>query len=319
MLKNKKIFITGGAGFIASHICDKLADNNKIVSYDNYTRNAIRFDEKLQQHPNFTALTGDVLEFDHLTESMKDADIVIHCAAVAGIYSVGKNPTMTMKINFLGTYHTLEAAVKNKVKRFIDFSTSEVYGPFVYRGKESDSTTLGPVGEKRWVYAVSKLAGEHFAHTYHDEYDMEVVTIRPFNVYGPRQVGEGAIQQITRRALKNEDIIVYNDGTQIRAWCFVSDFVNALYNALYVPEAAGEVFNIGNPQATITVLRLAEKIIEMTNSQSRIIFKEHPGAEVSMRVPEIEKAINFLQYFPEISLEEGLKRSINWYKEHLED
>ncbi|MBI4682250.1 MAG: NAD-dependent epimerase/dehydratase family protein [Nitrospirae bacterium] len=316
-IKNKKILITGGAGFIASHLIEKLIDDNKVVIYDNLLRNAFQF-TKFKKHPNLNFIKGDVLDLESLTNAMKDADICVHAAAIAGIFSVGKKTTLTMKVNFIGTYHALEAAIKNNVKRFIDFSTSEVYGPFVYRGKETDSTTLGPVGEKRWVYAISKLAGEHFAHTYEDEYGMEVVTIRPFNVYGPRQMGEGAVQQMVKCALRNDNITVYNDGTQIRSWCYVTDFVNALYNALYVKDASNHIFNIGNPQATVTVLGLAEKIISMTKSKSKIVFKTHPGSEVEMRVPDISKACSLLGCTPEVSLEEGLRKSINWYKKHLE-
>lgn len=315
-VKNKTIFITGGAGFIASHLIERLIDDNKVVIYDNFARNAFHY-TNLDKHTNITVIKGDVLDYEHLSSTMKDVDICIHAAAIAGIYSVGKKAIHTFKVNFLGTYNALEAAVQNGVKRFVDFSTSEVYGPFVYRGKETDSTTLGPIGEKRWVYAISKLAGEHFAHTYEEEYGLAVVTIRPFNIYGPRQVGEGAIQQMVHRALKNEDIVVYNDGTQIRSWCYISDFVDAFCRVLYMENAKNQSFNIGNPQATITVLGLAEKIIAMTKSHSKIIFRAHPGTEVEMRVPDISKAHSLLGYEPKISLSHGLKQTINWYKKHL--
>lgn len=317
-IKNKNIFITGGAGFIASHLIERLIDDNKVTLYDNLLRNAFQY-TKFRKHPNIKFIKGDVLDSDNLSKSMEGADICVHAAAIAGIFSVGKKATLTMKVNFLGTYHALEAAVENNVKRFIDFSTSEVYGPFVYRGKETDSTTLGPVGEKRWIYAISKLAGEHFAHTYGEEYDIEIITVRPFNVYGPRQVGEGAIQQMATRALRNEEITVFNEGTQIRSWCYVTDFVDVLYSTLYIKDAGNHIFNIGNPQATITVLRLAERIIRMTNSESKIVFKTHPGPEVEMRVPDINKSCSLLGYTPKVSLEEGLRKSINWYKKHLGD
>jgi nucleoside-diphosphate-sugar epimerase len=249
---------------------------------------------------------------------MAGADVCVHAAAIAGIYSVGKKATLTMKVNFLGAYHALEAAVRHGVKRFLDFSTSEVYGPFVYRGKETDETTLGRVGEKRWVYAVSKLASEHFAHCYQDEYGLAVTSVRPFNVYGPRQIGEGAVQQMVRHALRDEDITVFDEGTQIRSWCYVADFVDGLVQALSHADVAGEVFNLGNPQATITVLGLAQTIIRMTGSRSPIVFKPHPGPEVEMRVPDISKARKLLGFEPKVGLEEGLGRCIEWYREHLD-
>jgi UDP-glucose 4-epimerase len=249
---------------------------------------------------------------------MAGADTCVHAAAIAGIYSVGKKATLTMKVNFLGSYHALEAAVRNGVRRFVDFSTSEVYGPFVYRGKETDETTLGPVGEKRWVYAVSKLAGEHFAHCYAEEYGLVVTSVRPFNVYGPRQIGEGAVQQMVRRALRHEDITVFDDGTQIRSWCYVTDFVDGLEKALFREDAANESFNLGNPQATVTVLGLAQTIVRMTGSRSRLVFKPHPGPEVEMRVPDISKARKRLGFDPRVGLEEGLARCIEWYRENLD-
>ena len=317
MTAPKHVFITGGAGFIASHFIESLLDEHRVTVYDNLLRNALQF-TRLRDHPRLTFIEGDVLDADKLARSMAGADVCVHAAAIAGIYSVGRKATLTMKVNFLGSYHALEAAVRNGVKRFVDFSTSEVYGPFVYRGKETDETTLGQVGEKRWVYAVSKLASEHFAHCYAEEYGLAVTSVRPFNVYGPRQIGEGAVQQMVRRALRGEDITVFNDGTQIRSWCYVTDFVGGLKNALSHEEAVGEVFNLGNPQATITVLGLAQTIIRMTGSRSGIVFKPHPGPEVEMRVPDISKARKLLGYEPTVGLEEGLGHCIEWDREHLD-
>ena len=312
----KKILITGGAGFICSHLIEKIIDEFNIIVYDNFKRNSIKF-TKLKGHKNLKIINGDVLDEKKLDKAMKGIDIVIHAAAIAGIYSVGTNATHTMKVNLIGSYNALESAIKNKVKRFIDFSTSEVYGPFVYKGKETDSTTLGPVGEKRWVYAVSKLATEHLAHTYQEQYGLKIVTVRPFNVYGPRQIGEGAIQQMTIKALRNEPITIYNQGTQIRSWCFVSDFVNALENIIRFSNVSGEIFNIGNPLGTVTNMELALKIKQFTNSKSRIIFKKHPGPEVEIRVPDITNAKRKIKFVPRISLEAGLKKTIEWYKANL--
>jgi nucleoside-diphosphate-sugar epimerase len=313
-IRGQRIFVTGGAGFIASHLIERIIDDNKVVVYDTLLRNALQF-TTFQKHPNLTFVQGDVLDARELAAAMKGADICVHAAAIAGIYSVGLSLTKTMQVNLLGTYHALEAAVANNVRRFLDFSTSEIYGPFVYRGKETDRTSMGPVGEKRWIYAVSKLAGEHFAHAYSSDYGLAIVSVRPFNVYGPRQIGEGAVQQIITQCLKDERITVYNDGTQIRSWCFVTDFVDALYSALHLDSAINQTFNIGNPQATVTVLGLAETIVRLTGSRSAIVFKPHPGPEVEMRIPDITKANELLQFHPQVGLEEGLRRSIAWYKQ----
>lgn len=316
-IKGKKIFITGGAGFIASYISEHLIKDNKIVTFDNNTRNALKFSQ-VAKHPNLTAIEGDVRDVEALKKAMKGAEIVIHCAAIAGIYSVVKSPSITLKVNFLGTYNTLEAAVHHKVKKFMDFSTSEVYGPFVYKGTEDDLTSQGPVGESRWAYAVSKLAAEHLTHAYHKEFNLPIVTVRPFNVYGPRQVGEGAIRGMVMQAIKNEPITIYNDGSQIRAWCYAEDFVDGILRALSVPEAQGHTFNIGNPRSAVSNIKLAQTIIRLAKSKSKIIFKEHPGPEVEVRIPSISKAQKILDFNPQVDLEEGITRTIAWYRKTKE-
>ncbi len=310
---NKRILITGGGGFIGSYLIDRLVGNNEILIVDNFHRNALRYlPETIRK--KVRVFKGDVLNKNLILRVSRKCDIIIHCAAIAGIYTVVKKPTMTMKVNFLGTYNVLEAAVKNKIKKMINFSTSEVYGPFIYKGKEDDLTSQGNAKEARWIYAVSKLAGEHLAHSYQKEFGLGVVTVRPFNIYGPRQIGEGAIQAMILGCLKEHKVILYNDGTQIRTWCYIDDFIDAVMLCLAKEKAVGEIFNIGNPQGTITNLKLAEIIARLTNSHPKIIFKRHPGPEVEMRVPDIGKAKRLLGFNPRISLEEGIMRTIEWYK-----
>jgi len=313
MIEGARILVTGGAGFIASYIIERLAKNNTVVIYDNLKRNAYQY-SSLASNKNVTLVQGDVLDAAKLTNCMQGVDLCIHAAAIAGIYSVGESLTRTMKVNLIGTYNTLEAATANKVGRFMEFSTSEIYGPFIYRGKEDDPASVGPASQKRWIYAISKLAGEHFVHAYSNDFGLKVTTVRPFNVYGPRQVGEGAVQQIVGRALRDEGITVFNDGTQIRSWCYVDDFVDAFMAAIETKKAIGQVFNFGNPQATTTVLGLAETIIRLTGTKSKIQFRPHPGPEVEMRVPDIAKAREILGFQPSVGIEEGLTRSIEWYR-----
>jgi nucleoside-diphosphate-sugar epimerase len=243
--------------------------------------------------------------------------IVIHCAAIAGVYSVDRNAVTTMEVNLLGTNQVVRAALATGVERFVEFSTSEVYGPFIHKGKEDSLTTIGPVGENRWVYAASKLASEHLSYAHYKEDGLPLTIVRPFNVYGPRQVGDGAIRGMTLQALQNAPITLYNDGTQIRSWCYVDDFVDGVLRCAERPEAIGQAFNIGNPQGTATNFELANTIIRLTNSKSSIVFKPHPGPEVDLRVPSIEKAITLLGYEPKISLEAGIVRTIPFYAENL--
>ena len=315
-LKRKRVCITGGAGFIGSHLAERLLDDNEVVVYDNLHRNAIQF-AHLDNHPNLTFIKGDVMDADATRRAIDGCHIVIHCAAIAGVYSVDRNAVTTMEVNMLGTNQVVRAALAARVERFVEFSTSEVYGPFIHKGKEDDLTTIGPVGENRWVYAASKLASEHLSFAHYKEDGLPLVIVRPFNVYGPRQVGDGAIRGFILQALQHAPIMLYNDGTQIRAWCYIDDFVDGILRCTEVPEAIGHAFNVGNPQGTVTNFELANMIIRLTNTKSGIVFKPHPGPEVDLRVPSIEKAQTMLGYKPTTSLETGIRQTIPWYQEHM--
>lgn len=313
MIKNKRILLTGGAGFIGTHLCRVLSDENEVVIYDNQHRDAIHLTD-LPDRPQVIFIKGDVLDSAGVAEAMAGCSIVIHLAAIAGIDTVNKRPTVTMKVNMTGTQNVLEAAVNEGVERLIDFSTSEVYGSFVYQADEGDSTIHGRVGVLRWIYAVSKLAAEHMTHCYHVEYGLPVVTVRPFNIYGPYQVGEGAIQKFILAALRNEPLYINGDGSQIRAWCYIDDFVRGVLLCLEKKKAVGEVFNIGNHGTAVTIRDLAEKIIRLSGSSSKLQFREALGADVALRIPSTKKASNLLGFESSVMLEEGLKRSIEWYR-----
>lgn len=246
---------------------------------------------------------------------MAGADLVVHAAAIAGIDTVSKYPVATMEVNMVGTANVLKAAHKNGVKeRVLEFSTSEIFGSMAYRVDENTNSIAGSVGESRWVYAVSKLAGEHLTHAYYKQYNLPTVTVRPFNVYGPGQTGEGAIQIFIRKALNNEDITIYGDGTQIRAWCFVDDMVDGLLKALENPRAIGESFNIGNARAVTTIYGLAEIVCRVLNSKSKIIFKDPLSADIELRIPETRKADELINFKAKVDLEEGILRTAKWYK-----
>jgi UDP-glucose 4-epimerase len=242
----------------------------------------------------------------------------VHAAAIAGIDTVIKNPVHTMEVNMIGTANVLRAAHENQVKdRVLDFSTSEVFGSMAYRVRENSDTISGSAGEARWVYAVSKLAGEHLANAYFKQYSLPCVTIRPFNIYGPGQTGEGAIQIFIRKALKNEPITIYGDGTQIRAWCYIDDMVEGLMCALENPRAIGESFNIGNSRAVITIYGLAEAVCRILQSKSEIIFKDALSADIELRIPETNKAYKLLGFKSKIDLDEGIKRTAQWYRKNI--
>lgn len=316
MITGKKIFITGGAGFIASMLISRLADKNEIVVYDNYTRNTLK-GTPYANHPNVRQIQGDVLDYPALRAAMAGAQLVVHAAAIAGIESTVRNPVTTMRVNMIGAANAMEAAQElGGVERFVDFSTSEVFGSHAFKVDEEQQTVTGAVGEARWTYAVSKLAGEHLAHAYFKQYGLPTVTVRPFNVYGPGQTGEGALAIFVRKALKNEDILIFGDGSQIRAWCYVDDMVEGVLCALEHPNAVGESFNIGNSRAVTTVYGLAQAVCRIVGSSSKIIFRDALSADIELRIPKVGKARERIGFEAKVDLDEGLQRTAAWIAEN---
>lgn len=313
ILKGKRVFITGGGGFIGTTLAQRLIAENEVVIFDNGYRDALRYTD-LGRHKNVSLIRGDVLDAAAVLKGSEGCHMVVHLAAIAGVPDVFRHPVLTMKVPLLGTYHALEAALQHGVERFIDFSTSEVFGTYAYRVQEADVTSLGAVGEARWTYAVSKLATEHLAHNYYKEFGLPAVSVRPFNIYGPRQVGAGAVHEFVVRALAGDDLIVHNDGSQIRAWCYIDDIIDGVMLALTKEEAVGHAFNIGNPRCIITVYNLAREIIRLSGSASKIRFETMNRADVELRVPSIDKARQLLGYEPKIDLEDGLLRTLDWYR-----
>jgi len=314
VIQGKKILLTGGAGFIGTTLAGRLADQNDIVILDNYHRNALRH-TRLSDHPNVKAIRGDVTDPDAAHAAAEGCEIIVHLAAIAGVDTVLRMPVDTMKVAILGTYNMLEAARQQpRLERFVDFSTSEVFGAYAYNVREADLTSLGAVGEARWTYAVSKLATEHLAHNYHKQFRIPTVSVRPFNIYGPGQIGEGAIHRFIGQALRDEDITIHNDGSQIRAWCYVDDMAAGLLACLERDEAVGQAFNIGNPRSVVTIYQLAMQIVRLSGSRSKISFVPWDQTDVELRIPNIEKARRLLGYEPQVDLEDGLQRTIQWYR-----
>jgi nucleoside-diphosphate-sugar epimerase len=308
------ILLTGGAGFIGSHLVERLAKNNRIRVLDTFRRDALR-PAGLHQLPGVELMEGDVMDPSSVKKAMDGVDHVVHLASIAGVDTVMKMPALTMRISLLGTANVLEAALESgKCRRFIDFSTSEVFGRYAYHVTEFDSTTLGAVGEARWTYAVAKLATEHLALTYHKQFGFPACSVRPFNIYGPRQVGEGAVHHFIVRALAGQPLQVHNDGSQIRAWCYVDDIVDAVERALSDERAVGHSFNIGNPRSTVTIYNLAREIVRLSSSGARIESVKWDHPDVELRVPAVGKAKDLLGWSAKVDLEEGLLRTIYWYR-----
>jgi len=314
LIENKHIFITGGAGFIGSTLAGTLVERNQVTVYDNLARNAIQH-KPFRQHPNLTVIEGDILDYNSLVEAMAGTDIVVHCAAIAGIDTVVKSPVETMRVNMVGSANVLEAASKlDRCERVVCFSTSEVFGQHAFRSNETDGSVIGKVGEARWTYAVSKLAEEHLAFAYYQEKWLPTTVLRPFNVYGPGQVGEGALRTFVIRALRNQPIEIHGDGTQIRAWCYVDEMVDAVLLAMSHPKAVGESFNIGNQRAVTTIFGLANTVVRVLGSRSPVVFANKHYADVELRVPSVGKARELLGFEANVDLEEGIRRTAEFYR-----
>lgn len=314
-IKNSKIFVTGGAGFISTTMARQLVGDNEIIAFDNLHNDALA-NTDLAKHPNFTLVQGNVLDKDALEAAIPaDVDYIIHAAAIAGVDTVLADPVRVLEVNIKGSFNVAEVSSNRPgVKKVVDFSTSEVFGAHAYNVDEFTINPKVTVGEARWTYSMSKLAGEFIFHSHHTKNNLPTVTVRPFNIYGPNQVGVGAIHQFVRRALDNKPITIHDDGSQIRSWCYVDDFVNGLLLATESDEAIGKSYNIGNPRSTVTVYNLAVLIRDLAESSSEIEFKKMGYADVALRIPNIDRSRGDLGFEPKVELVDGLKRTIEWYR-----
>jgi UDP-glucose 4-epimerase len=316
-LSGKRIVVTGGAGFIGTTLARRLVDENEIVAIDNLHRDSLG-GTSLADHPNFSFVQGDVLDVPFLNDVVRGATHLVHAAAIAGVDTVIESPVRTMRVNLIGTYNALEAAIatQDSIERVIEFSTSEVFGTYAFKVDELHVTTQGSVGEARWTYAVSKLAGEHMAHAYHDELGLPTVSVRPFNVYGPGQIGGGAIRAFIETALAGKPLVIHGDGSQIRAWCYVDDMVEALLLTLEHPKAVGESFNVGNARSAVTIYDLALRIKRLTGLEAELVFQPLHYLDVELRIPNVDKARDVLGFEAKVELDDGLERTIAWYREN---
>ena len=314
-LSGKRILITGGAGFIGTTLARQLVDANEVIAFDNLHRDALSGTD-LGDHPGFRFVQGDVLDLPALTAAAEGMTHIVHAAGIAGVDTVLASPVRTMRVNMIGTYYALEAALATQgtLERMVEFSTSEVFGQHAFNVGEGQVTTIGSVGEARWTYAVSKLAGEHMSHAYHAEFGLPTVSVRPFNIFGPGQIGGGAIRAFIEAALDGRDLTIHGDGSQIRAWCYVDDMVEGTLLGLEHPSAVGESFNIGNARSAVTIYDLARRIKAITGAPGEIVFTPLDYVDVELRIPNMGKARELLGFEAKVELDEGLERTIAWYR-----
>ncbi|MBI2996293.1 MAG: NAD-dependent epimerase/dehydratase family protein [Candidatus Melainabacteria bacterium] len=318
----KNIFITGGAGFIGSHLVEELIKNNfKVTVFDNLHRNSIKYTDILKSNL-VTFIKGNILNKELVEKRMKGHDLIIHAAAIAGVSNYHKFPYLTFKTNLIGTYNILEAMVKNKTNKLIDFSTSEVFGPNAKDVSEDSYFNIGPPKHRRWSYAGSKIGGEFLISTYAEEYKWSGTIIRPFNIYGPKQTGEGAISSFCKNIVSNKKLILEGDGKAIRSWCYIDDFISAIMLVIKNMPSTVETFNIGNPKETLSNIELARLVLQVSfngkklNEKENIKFELMKYPEIKERSPNIHKFQKLYNWSPKVSLREGLQKTLMWFKQN---
>ncbi len=309
----KTAVVTGGAGFLGSHLCDKLiAEGIKVICIDNLLTGNIENIEHLMGNENFLFIKHDVTNFIHVPGNV---DYILHFASPASPIDYLKFPIQTLKVGSLGTHKALGLA-KEKNARFLLASTSEVYGdPVVHPQKEDYWGNVNPIGP-RGVYDEAKRFAEAITMAYNRYHCVETRIVRIFNTYGPRmRLNDGrALPAFFGQALKGEDITVFGDGKQTRSFCFVSDLIDGIFRLLMSNEV--EPVNIGNPEE-ITIEEFAKEVVKLTGSKSRIIFTELPEDDPKVRQPDITKAKSILNWEPKISRSKGLEITLNYFKSKL--
>jgi dTDP-glucose 4,6-dehydratase len=310
---NKTAVVTGGAGFLGSHLCDRLINEGiKVICVDNLLTGRIENIEHLFGNDLFSFIKIDVTNFIHVPGKV---DYVLHFASPASPIDYLKLPIQTLKVGSLGTHKALGLA-KEKNARFLLASTSEVYGdPLIHPQTEDYWGNVNPVGP-RGVYDEAKRFAEAMTMAYHRYHGVQTRIVRIFNTYGPRmRVDDGrALPAFFSQALKNEDVTVFGDGSQTRSFCYVSDLIEGIYKLLLSDEV--NPVNIGNPEE-ISLKDFAEEVIQLCNSNSKIVYKELPEDDPKVRQPDISRAKNILGWQPKVSREEGLKITLEYFKKEV--
>jgi len=309
---NQKVLITGGGGFIGTHIALNLAEKGfKIRLFDLSFNNFDILCQKMGKKIEAEKIIGDILNKDALSDATKGCDYVIHAAAMLGVRNTEQKKLNCLDINILGTINVLEACAREKVKRIVFTSSSEVYGePIECPIKESNPKS--PVS----LYGVSKLAGEEYIKAYHDKYGLEFSIVRFFNVYGPGQVAEFVMPRFIKNVMNGKAPVIYGTGEQIRTFCYVEDAVEGVSKVIIEENGKNQIFNIGNDEGSISMKDLAEKVIKISGKDLKPVFVKmeesdrEESREIQKRIPTIYQARQLLKYQPKFSLDEGIKKII---------
>jgi UDP-glucuronate decarboxylase len=307
-----RILVTGGAGFLGSHLCERLlSDRHEIICVDNFFTGRKKNVAHLIKNPSFELIRHDVTH-----PILLEVDKIYHLACPASPIHYQYNPVKTIKTNILGTIHMLGIAKRTKA-RILFASTSEVYGdPAVHPQKENYWGNVNPIGI-RSCYDEGKRAAETLMMDYYRQNRVDIRIVRIFNTYGPRMLADDGrvVSNFIVQALTGSDITVYGKGSQTRSFCYVSDLIDGMVQMMECEDFIGPV-NIGNPEE-YTILDLAKKIIAMTGSRSQITFKPLPSDDPTQRMPDISLAGSRLGWKPNVTVDEGLKKTIEYFKEEL--
>lgn len=313
----KKVLITGAAGFIGSHLSDRfIKEGWYVIGIDNFLTGSPENLEHLLLNQNFEFIEHDIIEGLELEGQL---DLILHFACPASPVDYLNFPIETLMVDSVGTSHVLNLA-KEKKARYVFASTSEVYGdPQIHPQPESYWGNVNPVGP-RSVYDEAKRFSEALSMAYYREYGVDIRIIRIFNTYGPRmKLQDGrVVPNFIFQALKGIDLTVYGDGSQTRSFCYVDDLIDGIFSVAEKDEIKYRVLNLGNPDE-FKIVDFARIIIEKTGSESKIIFKPLPQDDPQMRKPDIDRAHESLQWSPKISLDEGIKSTIEFFQSQLKE
>ncbi len=312
-----RVFITGGAGFIGSHLCDAfIANGDKVEILDNLSTGSLKNISHIQS--NINVINGDIRDKQLVESLVLKSDLVLHMAAAVGVHTILEKPIESISTNFAGSEIVLNACVKYR-KKIVIASTSEIYGKNTHQPlSETDDRVMGSPQKLRWSYADSKALEEAMAHALYLANGLEVITLRFFNVVGPRQLGSYGmvLPRFVESALRHKPINVFGDGNQTRVFCHVLDAVNAILRLVSSEKAIGEVFNIGGREE-ISIKNLALKVIDITKSESKVVFSPYsdsyePGFEDMLRrVPDLSKIKSYIDWDSSFKLDQIIQDVAN--------
>ncbi len=318
----ERVLVTGGAGFIGSHLCEALVKRgHEVVCFDNFFRGKRENIEHLIEDYHFELVQGDIRNYNDVKKEVENCDVVHHLAAINGTKYFYDEPILITDVNINGTLNVLKASMESNVKRVTFASSPEIYGLPNKIPTPEDALCIfdNPTVTLRHSYSTSKYLGDIMALGFHKKYGLPVAALRYFNIYGPRLIGTEYGQVVSifmENALNGKPLEIFGNGKQTRSFTYVTDAVEATIRAQEAPKAVGQALNIGVQRET-TVLELAKKIVKVTKSKSKIIHRDALPGDAKRRCPDNTKTKKILGWQAKVSLDDGLKKTLEWFKEGM--